>query len=188
MLAGYPELVGFGAACLAGIVGGVIALGFRPEVVASREMRPSRVTEGTPAMAAMTVTNTGRRRALPLLLGERFPEGGLEVTVPSLAPGATFEASYALRALGRGVYPIGPSTIGRCDPLRLVSAVQTTLKTSKLLVHPRYCRLDLATIGEASAEEGVTERTSPRGGVGFHSLREYERGNDLRLVHWKASA
>ena len=188
LLAGYPEVLGLGAACLAALAIAVVGLGLRPELEATRLIRPSRVTEGTPGTAGISVTNIGRRRAPPLLIRERLPGQELELAVPGLAPGATFEANYALNLLGRGVHSLGPATVCRCGLLRLASVTQTRLGASSFLVHPRYCLVDLATVGHAPATEGTTDQTSPRGGVEFHSLREYERGNDLRLVHWKASA
>ena len=86
------------------------------------------------------------------------------------------------------MYPVGPFAVARCDPLRLVRVVQSDLSALVLWVHPRTYKLDPLPSSRSSAVDGPTFDASPRGGVAFHSLRKYETGNDLRLVHWKASA
>jgi uncharacterized protein (DUF58 family) len=65
--ADYPELVALG---LAGAAALVLAVGWvllRPEVSATRRIEPRRVSEGNPACAVLTVTNTRKRRTPPLL-------------------------------------------------------------------------------------------------------------------------
>jgi uncharacterized protein (DUF58 family) len=187
-LTGYPELLGFGAACIAALIVGTATVLIRPEIEASRTVTPSRVTEGTSAYAVVAVTNTGRHTTLPLVVHEQAPKGGLDLRVPSLAPGSSVEVSSALNDLRRGVYLVGPSKIDRCDPLRLISVTQMRLDASTLHVHPRYCFLDCAQIERSPSAEGVVLQNAPREGAEFHSLRKYESGDDLRLVHWKASA
>jgi uncharacterized protein (DUF58 family) len=187
-LTGYPELIGFAAACIAALMVGMATVLIRPEIEASRIVTPSRVTEGTSARAVIAVSNTGRRTALPLVVQEQAPTGRLDLRVPSLAPGSSVEVSCTLNDLRRGVYLVGPAKIDRCDLLRSISVTQTRLDASTLHVHPRYCLLDCSRIERSPSAEGVTFENAPRDGAEFHSLRKYETGDDLRLVHWKASA
>ncbi len=185
----YPEVVGCGLACLAALgTAAAVAVTCRPSVVVSRHLEQSRVTEGTSARVVVSFTNVGRRRSLPLVARGRFDNYAFEVGIPSLGPRTSREASCVLETSRRGVYPVGPFTVGRCDPLRLVRIVQSELPASVLWVHPRTCKLGPLPAGRSSAVDGPTFDASPRGGVTFHSLRKYETGNDLRLVHWKASA
>jgi uncharacterized protein (DUF58 family) len=185
----YPEVVGCGLACLAALgAAAAIAFTFRSRIVVSRHLEQSRITEGMPARLVLTFTNIGRRHSLPLVAHGPFDGREVEIAIPGLAPGASREASCVLEASRRGVYPVGPFAIARSDPLRLVRVVQSNLPVSSVWFHPRTCRLDPFLIGRSTTVDGPTTDASPRGGVTFHSLRKYETGNDLRLVHWKASA
>jgi uncharacterized protein (DUF58 family) len=187
-LAGYPELVAVGAACVLALLTALWWTMLRPELVATREIAPARVTEGERARAVLTLSNVAARRSPPLLAVETVGRRRIAVPLPSLAPGAEFAAGYDLPTDRRGIHPVGPLTIARSDPLRLILVSQDHASRSILAVHPRVHTVSPIPTGRARDMDGPTTSTSPQGGIAFHSLREYVPGDDLRLIHWRSTA
>lgn len=95
--------------------------------------------------------------------------------------GYEYELTYARR----GRYGIGPLTITVRDQLGLLTRQFSYFDTDHLTVYPPVYTL----MGTSRHELNLLpETTVSRHRGEFDRLREYERGDSLRDVHWKSSA
>jgi uncharacterized protein (DUF58 family) len=187
-VANYPELVALGLAGAFTLAAAAVWMLRRPDLVIERSIRPTRVEQYTPAYGALELTNVGRRRSPPVLAVEHAGSQAITVPLPSLGRGATYTTGYALDTSRRGIHAVGPLTVGHSDPLRLLYAGRDYASTSRLWVHPRVHAIAPVPMGRSRDMEGPTSSSAPQGGIAFHSLREYEPGDDLRLIHWPSTA
>lgn len=187
-LADYPEFVALAIAGLAALVIAALWMLLRPDLTAVREILPDRVTAGERAIGTITLTNEARRRSPPIMATEAVSGRELQVPVPSLAPGEQHRATFQLPTQRRGIYQIGPLTIGHTDPLRLMRVGRAYTTYSTLYVHPELLTVLPVPTGQTRDMDGPTSAFSQQGGVAFHSLREYVPGDDWRLIHWKSTA
>jgi len=184
----WPELLALGVGCLLALSASLWWLLRRPELIATREITPPRVRQGERAVAVLQLTNAGPHRSPPMLATERVGGRRVGVRLPSLPRGAATTVSYDLPTDRRGLHLVGPLTMARSDPLRLVLVARDHGTRSVLAVHPRVHQVEPVPTGRARDMDGPTTLASPQGGIAFHSLREYVPGDDLRLIHWRSTA
>jgi uncharacterized protein (DUF58 family) len=184
----YPELVALGVACVVALAIATMWISARPNVVAVRDIAPARVSEGDRSRAVLTVTNRSPRRSPPIAAEERVGRQVVTVTIPSLGSQRSHTASYDLPTSRRGIFNVGPLTIGQSDPLRLMRVGRAFASRSQLWVYPRIHQVRAVPTGHSRDTEGPTSSTATPGGVAFHAIRDYVWGDDFRLIHWKSTA
>jgi uncharacterized protein (DUF58 family) len=188
ILGDLPELVAVGLAGAAAILQAGLWMLVRPDLLAVREIVPPRVAQDEAAKALLLVQNLSNRRSPPILASDAVGSTRVSVPVPSLAAGAAHTTSYPLPTGRRGIFPVGPFSVGHTDPLRLMAVERTHATEAVLIVHPRIHDVAPLPTGLTRDAEGPTSASSPRGGIAFHSMRPYEPGDPIRDIHWKKSA
>jgi Protein of unknown function DUF58 len=85
---------------------------------------------------------------------------------------------------------VGPARGFSSDPLGLAELPVPTSVIDRLVVYPTIEDLSGFPIvrGKDPALSASRPEHSQRGGEDFYTLREYQRGDDLRRVHWPSSA
>ena len=215
---GYPLLRVLGGAGLAAVLVSVGTLFRRPRLVVHRVLYPDRVECGRPALARLVVRNESGRRQPSFVatdLAWATPAAGAgsvssgadptpgsadgsaatgaadraAVRVASLAVGGVATYHYELPTSRRGRLQVGPLTSDRSDALGLASCRTTIGDTAALLVHPRqYAARPATGIRQRHHFEGPVSMGPLRGSIDLRRLREYVPGDEVRHVHWKASA
>ncbi|RZQ61528.1 DUF58 domain-containing protein [Amycolatopsis suaedae] len=189
-LAGHPLPRALAGAALGALLAGVAVTFRRPRVDVHREVHPDRVEKGRPALARLLVGNPGTRRQAGFTARERLERDlSLGVTVRPLAPGATATYHYELPTSARGKLTVGPLTLERADPLGLVRRPLSTGSTATLWVHPRVHAARALVGGHPRHHhEGTTTDDALRGSSDLRDVREYVVGDEVRHLHWKATA
>ena len=140
------------------------------------------------------------RVALDLRRRSRVPLGSLTVrlTVGRLGAcscrmqghGRLAKGGINLGPLPRGVYELSDPRAVLGDLLGLVTVTpRVQCEPATVVVRPRLTALD-GLFSDAGRAAGDGRRVLLRrtAGFDFHSVREYERGESLRRVHWPTSA
>lgn len=185
---GWVELFVATSACLILLVTALPFVLGGSAVDLERNLQPDRVTVGKPAVIEMTAVNNRSRRSKAQLVTERVGRGLVTLDLPALDPGETQPFSYPAPTEKRGAIVIGPARISKTDPLSLMTRSIGETGVTTLWVHPRTMSAGALSAGFAKDLDGPTFDTSPAGDVAFHTIREYEPGDDYRHVHWMSTA
>ena len=192
VMLGEVELLAAGGVAIAvTVLAALFVAAGRPRVDVVRRLSPPLVHEGDRITVDATVTNrSGRAIHNVSLIDDVEHLGRAEFQVGALADGASADASYQVICRPRGVYRVGPTTVGVSDPFRLATVRSRLDRVDRLIVYPTVEDLTgfPGTRGRDPSMQASRPEFSHRGGEDFFTLREYRYGDDLRRVHWPSSA
>jgi len=158
----------------------------RYEVALSFER--DRVVAGDELEATLTVTNIGRRAALPAVLDIPVGSGLVEAHIPFMRAHAEHTEPLTITAAKRGIITVGPLTIGRGDPLGIMQRDHTWPEVQHIYVHPVTTPVPPTSAGLLRDLEGAVTTTIVDSDLSFHAIRDYVQGDSRRHIHWRSTA
>ncbi|SOD71869.1 uncharacterized protein SAMN05892883_1330 [Jatrophihabitans sp. GAS493] len=169
------------------ILGGISVA--RPsQLTIDRQIQPPRVPKGSPAIAFLTFANRGRSSVGVTVARQPFGSINVRTVIPRLRRGERGMRTYRLPTTHRGIFDVGPVEVNRADPFELFRVSRRYAEVERIWVYPRLLPFRPLPSGQIRHLEGPSSDTAPQGNITFHRLRDYNVGDDLRLVHWRSSA
>lgn len=187
---GILELFVIGAGLLAAVVVAVCTVRLhRPHLAITRWAHPSVLTVGDTGRVDLLIENRGAVRSPRVDLTEPVGTSNTaHMTVLPMRAGAQVTAGYRVPALRRGVLLVGPTTLDRGDVLGLAYDSRIVTGATELAVAPRIFEMPMPSLGHGVLGRHLLALSQRVGPGEFHSLRDYVVGDELRSIHWKASA
>ncbi len=161
---------------------------WRPHLMFRREIEPSRVERGNLALARLSIRDAGGHGFSCSYAIEPCGEQSLFVRLPRLRRNGAGNITYRVPTDRRAVLDVGPVVVVRSDPFGLFRRTRELGESQRLCICPKTHRLVGLPFGLTRSLDGPDRSHVPHGSVTFHALRDYVRGDDLRHVHWKATA
>ena len=158
----------------------------------SRRPVPGRVQVDESSIVELSIVNPSRTRS-PVVAAEECLDYSLgdrpRTVIPSLRRGESHTISYTVRSHVRGRHRLGPLTLGVSDPFGLTERDLAMQSTTDIVVLPRAVPLaDESRGSHGTGSEGTIPHTVALHGEDDVAVREYRYGDDLRRVHWPATA
>ncbi|MGF1581295.1 MAG: DUF58 domain-containing protein [Gemmataceae bacterium] len=183
------------------VVSRLLALSWIGSLVATRKCSDDEVEVGETITVNLTVENKSKLPVPWILLEDLIPakmtiaEGKKllvkkrRLKIASIAPGGKLKLDYKIQFRSRGYYQIGPLVLETGDFFGLHRRYHVGAEPSYVLVYPELVPLEgyeLASrrpIGEIRMAHRLYEDPTRIAGV-----RQYEAGDPLSRVHWRATA
>ncbi|QFG68132.1 DUF58 domain-containing protein [Ornithinimicrobium pratense] len=193
VLLGYEDITRIGVLLTALPVLALLLMPRRsPRIQVRREADPARLVPDERGAVETHFTNVGRRRT-PVYLAEEHLDYHLgdrpRFVLPRLDPGEQRRLRYTVRSRHRGAYTLGPVVLRQRDPFGLTFLTLQLSSRSEVLVLPRTHHLGEGRVrGTSRGSEGEMPQMVALHGEDDVSIRNYRDGDELRRVHWPATA
>ncbi len=193
LLLGQRDLLRVAVLLVALPLAGVWAVNrMRYRIVTSRTVSPLRVPAGQDVAVTLDLRSLSRLPTGVVLVEDQVPPAlgaRPRFVVNRLSPQEPCQVHYRLRPLLRGHYPLGPLSIRLADPFGMCELNRTAVDHDVLVVAP--AAVDLPTVALPGSWGGYGQsrsRAAAAAGEDDVATREYHRGDELRRVHWRATA
>jgi uncharacterized protein (DUF58 family) len=193
MLLGYPDLSRIGVVLVILPVLALLISGRRsPSLAVNRSVAPRRLQPDEAGTVEASFRNVGHHRT-PLYLAQEHLDVHLgdspRFVLHPLERGERRTLRYRIGSASRGVYRLGPLSLRQRDPFGLTYVAVRLSSTTEVLVLPRVH--DLTPTGgraQGRGSEGEQPQMVALHGEDDVSIRQYRDGDELRRVHWPATA
>ncbi|MGD8895463.1 MAG: DUF58 domain-containing protein [Acidobacteriota bacterium] len=192
---GAPALVGFAFGWALLMALGVFASRFGlVGLVGQRRIGPN-AFEGDLLTVDVVLENYGRRAARFVVASDTFGAGladrqsVLEAgPLPSMHRRVLSYRAFVARQWG--LYTVGPLSLGAWDPLGLVYASREIPRLDPFEVFPRTHEIESLSTQAGRATISPRDSTAAAAGQSllFRGVRDFEAGDDVRRIHWPATA
>jgi uncharacterized protein (DUF58 family) len=163
----------------------------KPALEIGRRLGSATVHDGDTTTITLVMDNQSKRGATYLTIDDNINNlGTARFECSKLAAGDQSTATYRVTCRPRGVYRVGPTEVTNGDPFGLAQVRLISGPVDRIVVYPAVEELSGFPIvrGQDPAMQASRPEHARRGGEDFYTLREYQRGDDLRRVHWPSSA
>ncbi|QKE84450.1 DUF58 domain-containing protein [Arthrobacter sp. NEB 688] len=193
VLLGQHDVTRIGVLLLALTAGSLVLVrrhGLRLDV--SRTVEPARVSIDQRSVVTLRVRNL-EASPTPVLMAEEGIDYALgdrpRFVVAAMRGGTTQEVQYSVRSHTRGVHHLGPLRVRVRDPFGLTLRTAAVSGHAEVVVLPRVLPLSAGrSLGRGIGSEGSIPHMVALHGEDDQTIREYRDGDDLRRIHWPATA
>ena len=192
-LLGQRDLLRVGVLALAlTLLSAFLVARTRFRLTCARGVGSARITVGGNTVSVIRLENASRLPSGLLLVTDTVPVllgDDVRAVVPRLAPGGRIELSTTLKGTSRGRFEVGPVSLALRDPFGLCELQRSFTATDAVIVTPETVALPPLGLAGVWGGRGDSEsRSIAHAGDDDVIPRAYRVGDDLRRVHWRATA
>jgi uncharacterized protein (DUF58 family) len=160
-----------------------------PRARLTRQISPVQVHDGERAIVQLSLVSS-RRLHSAIVEDIVHSLGTASFVAERVDESEPMMARYEVLCKPRGVYRVGPATLRVRDAMALAESVSSGRRADRLVVYPSVESLTGLPVvrGQDPNVNSARANFSHSGGDDFFTLREYQRGDDMRRVHWPSSA
>jgi uncharacterized protein (DUF58 family) len=164
----------------------------RFRLASARTIEPARVPAGESATVTVRIENVSHLPTGLLMIEDAVPSAlgpRPRFVIDRLAPLSSQSVTYPVHSSRRGRYPIGPLAVRLADPFGFCRLDRSFRGQRQLLVTPRVEQLPVVPLtGDWTGTGESRARSIASAGDDDVAVRDYRHGDELRRVHWRATA